>query len=195
MEIKDIIQRKIGDSYFLSALTALTPYQYLISEKFRTKQFNEEGYYEMILFIDGEWRVVFVDDYFPYDPYEKKFVGARPHNNKLWAILLEKAWAKVNGGYTNIIGGLFREAILALTGFPTEIIKHKNLGRKIDIYNLYRNIEIGYKEGSIMSCGTKVEPIVENYGLSPGHAYSIVYPQKWKEKNIFFIKIKKSMGN
>ena len=194
VEIKDIIQGKIGDCYFLSALTSLTRYQYLISEKFRTKQFNEEGYYEMILFIDGEWKVVFVDDYFPYDPYENKFVGARPHNNELWAILLEKAWAKVNGGYTNIIGGLFSEAILALTGFPTEIIKHKNLGRKIDIYNLYRNIEIGYKEGSIMSCGSKVEPIVEKYGLSPGHAYSIVYPQKWKEKNIFLIKLRNPWG-
>ena len=194
IELRDIIQGNIGDCYYLSALSALVRYQYLIVEKFRTKQFNEEGYYEMILFIDGEWKVVFVDDYFPFDPYQKKFVGARPHNNELWAILLEKAWAKVNGGYTNIIGGLFSEAILTLTGFPTEIIKHKKLERKIDIYNLYRNIEIGYKEGSIMSCGSKDEPIVEKYGLSTGHAYSIVYPQKWKEKKIFLMKLRNPWG-
>ena len=194
IEIKDIIQGNIGDCYFLSALSALTRYQYLIAEKFRTKNFNEEGYYEIILFIDGEWTVVFVDDYFPFDPYQKKFVGARPHKNELWAILLEKAWAKINGGYTNAIGGLFSEAILALTGFPTEIFKHKSLERKKDILNLYRNIEIGYKEGSIMSCGSKDEPMVENYGLSPGHAYSIVYPHKWKEKNIYLLKLRNPWG-
>ena len=34
-------------------ITALTRYPYLIKEKFRTQEFNNEGYYKMILFIDG----------------------------------------------------------------------------------------------------------------------------------------------
>ena len=42
IEIRDIIQGSLGDCYFLSALTALTRYPYLIIEKFRTMQFNEE---------------------------------------------------------------------------------------------------------------------------------------------------------
>ena len=195
IEIRDIIQGNLGDCYFLSALTALTRYQYLLVEKFRTRKFNEEGYYEMIFFIDGEWQVIFVDDYFPFDPLQKQFVGARPHHNELWTILLEKAWMKINGGYTNASGGLFSEAILSLTGFPTEIFKHKKLEHEIDIYNLYRNIEIGYKEGSIMACGSKSdEPNVENFGLSPGHAYSIVYPHKWKERKIYLIKLRNPWG-
>ena len=149
----------------------------------------------MILFIDGEWQLVFIDDYFPYDPAQKKFVGARPHRNELWAILLEKAWIKVNGGYTNTSGGIFSEAILALTGFPTEIFKHKKLDEPREVYDLYRNIEIGYKEGSIMACGTKTDdPNVTNAGLSAGHAYSIVYPKKWKERNIYLIKLRNPWG-
>ena len=195
IEIRDIIQGNLGDCYFLSALSALTRYPYLIAEKFRSKNFNEEGYYEVILFIDGEWQVVFVDDYFPYDRDQKKFIGARPHNNELWAIILEKAWIKINGGYTNSSGGLFSEAILSLTGFPTELLKHKKLENQIDILNLYRNIELGYKEGCIMSCGSKSdEPNVEKFGLSPGHAYSIVYPQKWKERNTYLIKLRNPWG-
>ena len=195
IEIRDIVQGHLGDCYFLSALTALTRYQYLLIEKFRTKKFNEEGYYEMIFFIDGEWQIVFVDDYFPFDPIQKQFVGARPHHNELWAILLEKAWIKINGGYTNSSGGLFSEAILSLTGFPTEIFRHKNIENEKDIINLYRNIEIGYKEGSIMACGSKSnEPNVENFGLCSGHCYSIVYPHKWKEKNIYLIKIRNPWG-
>jgi len=32
-----------------------------------------------------------------------------------------------------------------------------------------------------MGCGSKInDPNIKNIGLSPGHAYSIVYPQKWK---------------
>ena len=194
IEIKDIIQGNLGDCYFLSALSALTRYQYLIIEKFRTKAFNEEGYYEMIFFIDGEWQVVFVDDYFPFDPSQNNFIGARPHHNELWAILLEKAWIKINEGYTNAIGGLFSEAILSLTGFPTEIFKHKKLENQKDIFNLYKNIELGYKEGSIMACGSRIDENLLQYGLSPGHAYSIVYPQKWSERNVYLIKLRNPWG-
>ena len=194
VELKDIIQGNLGDCYFLTALSSLTRYQYLLIEKFRTRKFNEEGYYEIIFFIDGEWQIVFIDDYFPFDPRQNVFFGARPHNNELWAILLEKAWVKINGGYTNAIGGLFSEAILALTGFPTEIFSHKKLDKN-EYLNLYKNIVKGYKEGSIMACGTKNnEPNVERAGLIPGHAYSIVYPHRWKERNIYLIKLRNPWG-
>ena len=41
-----------------------------------------------------------------------------------------------------------------------------------------------------MACGTKTDdPNATNAGLSAGHAYSIVYPKKWKERNIYLIKL------
>ena len=195
-EKKDILQGNIGDCYFLTALLALTQYPYLIVEKFRTKKFNKEGYYEVIFFIDGEWQIVFVDDYLPYDPIQEELVGVRSHYNDLWAILLEKAWVKINGGYTNTFGGLFSEAITALTGFPTEIFKHKKLNNSNDIFQLYKNIEIGYKEGSIMASGSNLDGIgIEIFGLIPGHSYSIVYPKKWEERNLYLLKLKNPWGN
>ena len=194
-EKRDILQGNIGDCYFLSALVALTHYPYLIAEKFRTKKFNNIGYYEMIFFIDGEWQIVFVDDYFPFDPSQDELVGARPNHNELWAILLEKAWVKLNGGYTNTFGGLFSEAISDLTGFPTVIFKHNKLETQKDLFNLYKYIEIGYKEGSIMACGTKTDgPGIDIFGLIPGHTYSIVYPQKWIERNLYLLKLKNPWG-
>ena len=73
IEFNDVQQGEIGDCYFLSSITALTEYPFLITEKFRTRKFNEEGYYELIFFIDGEWQIIFLDDYFPYDPKKNKF--------------------------------------------------------------------------------------------------------------------------
>ena len=195
-EKRDILQGNIGDCYFLTALLALTQYPYLIAEKFRTKNFNEEGYYEMIFFIDGEWQIVFIDDYLPYDPDQEQLVGVRPEYKELWAILLEKAWVKLNGGYTNTFGGLFSEAIAALTGFPTEIFKHYKLtNNPIEIINLYKSIEIGNKEGAIMACGTNSNGIgIDIFGLIPGHSYLIVYPKKWEERNLYLLKLKNPWG-
>ena len=40
--------------------------------------------------------------------------------DELWVLLLEKAYAKVYGGYGNIVGGSGLEALKNLTGAPTE---------------------------------------------------------------------------
>ena len=79
IEFNDVQQGSLGDCYFLSSITALTEYPYLIKEKLKTFKFNQEGYYEVIFFIDGEWQIVFLDDYFPYDPKRKQFAFAIDH--------------------------------------------------------------------------------------------------------------------
>ena len=43
IEFNDVQQGSLGDCYFLSSITALTEYPFLIKEKFRTREFNEEG--------------------------------------------------------------------------------------------------------------------------------------------------------
>ena len=88
-----------GNKKLLSYLHVLSQCPELITEKFRVNEFNTLGYYEVILFIDGQWQIVIVDDYVPWNG---DFVSARPFDNEIWLVLLEKAWAKVNGGYAFI---------------------------------------------------------------------------------------------
>ena len=190
IEFNDVQQGSLGDCYFLSSITALTEYPYLIKEKFRTQQFNEEGYYEIIFFIDGEWQILFLDDYFPYDPRKRTFAFARPHNNELWAMLLEKAWAKLNGGYSNIVGGIVSEPISALTGFPTEYLSHKNLEEE----DIYSKIEEGDKEGTIMSSASKGNDEVEARGLVQSHAYTLIGAKKWVQRHLYLLKLRNPWG-
>ena len=190
IEFNDVNQGNLGDCYFLSAITALTEFPYLISEKFRTQKFNQEGYYEMIFFIDGEWQIVFVDDYFPYDPQSKNWAYALPHNNELWAMLLEKAWAKLNGGYSNAIGGIVSEPISCLTGFPTQYIVHDNYEND----ELFEIIEEGDKEGTIMSSASKVQSTIERKGLVTGHAYTLMKAKAWRERKIYLIQLRNPWG-
>ena len=190
IEFDDVLQGNLGDCYFLSSIAALIEYPYLIKEKFRTQQFNEEGYYEVILFIDGEWQILFLDDYFPYDPKKNNFAFARPNKNELWAMLLEKAWAKLNGGYSNIIGGLMNEPISALTGFPTEFLYHKYLEEE----DIFKRIEEGNKEGTIMSSASKFNYEIEYRGIFSGHAYTLIRAKKWAERNLYLIKLRNPWG-
>ena len=50
---------------------------------------------------------------------------ARSVKNELWVTLLEKVWAKVNGGYSNIRNGSPEEVLLAFTGSATERVNHE----------------------------------------------------------------------
>ena len=61
------------------------------------------GYYEFKLFIDGEYQLVILDDYVPYDDDFEDISFAKTSKNYYWVSLLEKAFAKVLGSYSNIV--------------------------------------------------------------------------------------------
>lgn len=114
----DLIQGNIGDCYFISALAAMCKNPQLLMQLFRTPFTTENSYYEVIMRINGVWKVVILDDYFPCDKNTKKPIFAKPSGNELWAMLLEKAWAKINGGYRHITGGFSHEVWECLTNLP-----------------------------------------------------------------------------
>jgi hypothetical protein len=52
----------------------------------------------------------------------------------LWVLILEKAWAKINGSYEISDGGYEYEAISCLTGAPTHFISHRT-AEKNELWN------------------------------------------------------------
>lgn len=177
IDVNDIMQGAFSDCYFLSAVASLTEFPQFIFSKFLTKVPNSKGYYEVILFIDGEWQIVVVDDYFPFAKGTKSYAFTGSHNNELWVLLLEKAWAKVNGGYSNIVLGHVSDAFQALTGFSYEHVKDITIFTQDELWEkVKKSDDIGY----IMCTGTKNEKFVTNYGLVQGHAYTLISA---KEKN------------
>ena len=95
---KDIMQGELGNCYFLSALSTL-PDKYIAS-LFITK--NAEEIIKLKLFHNLQWREVSLDLCFPCENQIPVF--SKPKENKLYVMLIEKAWAKINKSYLNTQG-------------------------------------------------------------------------------------------
>jgi hypothetical protein len=183
IDANDVQQGGLGTCYFLSAIAAITEFPSIIKDLlFKTKNTSENGVYEIVMFIDGDWMIVPVDDYFPVEADTGSLKFTRANGKELWVILLEKAWAKVNGGYLNISGGNTVHSLFTLTGFPCTRVVHEREARHPN--KLWESILESEQRDDIMCAstygitdddeGNKREQEYDELGLSPGHAYTLV---------------------
>ena len=139
---------RVALNYFFSVLSALAnQYPSIFSKIIITQDYNPNGMYQVKLFIDGEFKTITIDDYFPCIKGTNVYFFTRPSNFEIWPLLIEKAWAKVNGGYLNIInlwpGDLFK----ALTGFSFDELVHPQLTKEelfSELCNSYNNKGLGF---------------------------------------------------
>ena len=105
-----ILQGSIDDCYLISAFCEISQYPKLLinNDKLENSiniinKYNlETGYFEFKLFFDGEYQIVILDDYIPYNETFCDISFAKTSKN-YWVSLLEKAFAKVLGGYSNLV--------------------------------------------------------------------------------------------
>lgn len=124
----DINQGQLGDCYYLSAVSALAEFPDRIKACFVTQNFNYAGKYTVRLFVNGQKRTYVIDDFFATNKSSGAWQFSYSKEDEIWVQLLEKAWAKANGTYAKIIGGLTGEALTALTGGPSRRYEHKDTG-------------------------------------------------------------------
>ncbi|KAJ7777059.1 hypothetical protein B0H16DRAFT_1504208 [Mycena metata] len=150
----DVIQGKLGDCWFLSALTTMTTAKGLL-EKFCVACDEQVGIYGFLFFRDTAWVPVIIDDllFTSIPKYEeltaaekelyhrdKKFYNSSARKggkslyfarsgteDETWLPLIEKAYAKLHGDYTAIDGGFSCEAMEDLTGGVSTSIPIKDI--------------------------------------------------------------------
>ena len=170
ISVDDVKQGKIGNCYFLSAIAAMCEFPSLISQIIVTKEINKDSFYKVILYIDGQYQIVFLDDYFPVLKGTNILYFAKPNSFELWAILLEKAWAKVNGGYLNIIAGWPNDVFRVFTGFPCEPLIHRD-NKNDRLWGILSTVDNNY---GIICSSTKNDDSVVKKGLIKNHAYTLI---------------------
>lgn len=170
----DILQGGLGDCYFLAAIASIASKPHRLERIFLTKEYNREGIYVVALCINGVWEDVVLDDRFPCKRYSRKIAFNTSKNDELWVMLLEKAWAKIHGGYLNIAAGLTREALRDLTGasaktFFTAEGKDRLWSVMIESYNKDYVLTAGSDN---LNYGS--DAYISKIGIAGSHAYSVL---------------------
>jgi len=173
----DVSQGELGDCWFLSSLAVLSAYPELVKRLLVTTARSQCGVYCVRLCVGGQWKLFFVDDYFPCDSNGFP-VFLQPQRQTLWPLLIEKAFAKMHGAYAAIDGGRTEEALAILTGLPCKTVDDIHKAESITSTKLFQVLVGWHKLGFICtaSCGhtNRAQGDYKRMGLQPAHAYTIL---------------------
>ncbi|CAE6412265.1 unnamed protein product [Rhizoctonia solani] len=198
----DIMQGRLGDCWFLSALAIVSTLEELL-EKICVARDEKVGVYGFIFFRDGVWVDVIIDDllYTSVPKYDQLSQDERNlyHNdrekfnsnarkggkslyfakggtdNETWVPLIEKAYAKLHGDYRSLDGGFASEGIEDLTGGVASIFHTHDI---LDEDRFWNDELLRVNQDRLFGCfiyntDESGESELVN-GLLAGHAYSII---------------------
>lgn len=198
IEPADLCQGAVGDCWLIAALACCAEHPATIRNAFLTPEFNPRGKYRVRLYDAkrGAFVVVTIDDLIPCAKGTTSPLFVKMNGNELWAVLLEKAFAKLWGSYAALDGGLMSAALHALTGDHTFRLDRsgatwkRRVSRHVaETYTpdeTWVLIQKYIAAGSLLAAaaasidgrgagaGLNNEVVDEKTGLVAGHAYSIL---------------------
>ena len=169
----DILQGQLGDCYFLAAVSSIAEKPGRLRRLFLSKKNHGNGIYAVAMCLNGVWEEIILDDFAPCTR-AGELAFNRSKTEELWVVLLEKAWAKVHGGYLNIEAGLTREALRDLTGASAKTFF---LRQKPD--EIWGRLMEAEEKNFIMTAGSDnlnsgSDAYIQKIGICGSHAYSLL---------------------
>jgi uncharacterized protein YukE len=157
----DVSQGMLGDCYFMASLAAIAMQNPDIIRDMIEE--NDDGTYTVTLYKkrnplffwqdDFQEQKIVVDADFPTkggNPYFAQPGDVDGDQNELWPMLVEKAYAKMNGGYEDIEGGWGEEAMEAIAGCEADKVSPSSL----DLGELEKHLADGHG----ITAGTLASP-------------------------------------
>ena len=164
-------QGQLGDCYFIETLQSFSQFGKIIINRIRR---IKEKLYEIIFIIDGIETKVIITDTMPFRKNTNILYFSTPIEIKeeFYLCLFEKAFAKICGGYSNIVGGGGAEIKKILVGYKSEIESLKDDINMIEIKNKIKKAKLD---------GNCLIKLSMNPSYKSGHALTLV---DLNEKNI-----------
>lgn len=162
----DIFQGNLSNCYLLSALSALAEFPDRVRRIIPQAASNKKGLYSVYLCKTGVFEEVLLDEFFPAK-YGKKLKFCHTRNGDIWAMLVEKAYAKIFGAYWNTgLGGCAVNALKDLTGAPSEIYK---LAAPTEA-EVWQKAKEALDKKFVVIASSKSDSGLTQKGLAPWHA-------------------------
>ncbi|XP_070390113.1 calpain-A-like [Dermacentor albipictus] len=168
----DVRQGGVGNCWMLASMATLTLHQDLLKNVVPEGQSFEKdkyaGIFHFYLWKANRWIDIVVDDRLPYreDRETLAFVTSSA-SNEFWSALLEKAYAKLHGGYAALDGGSGNEALGTFTGGLTEQLFLERPPK-----NLFQIIHKALERKSLITCSI-IKSEKGEEGLYAFHEYSV----------------------
>jgi len=123
VDANDIRQGSLGDCYLLSAMSIIAHSRPELIKKIfhpESRTYRNEGIYTIMLYNGKTANLVTVDDKFlvgasKRHAFVRLVTDPASNEREIWPLLVEKAYAKFHGSYSNIEGGLVHAALEELT--------------------------------------------------------------------------------
>ncbi|CDW72149.1 dek1-calpain-like protein [Stylonychia lemnae] len=188
----DILQGGLGDCYLLSAMSVIAHTQPKLMRKLfhpKSQIYQENGLYVLMFYRNRQPVIITIDDYFPTQNVRYSFqflqnkhayvrISNKEGNKEIWAMLIEKAYAKMYGSYPNIEGGLVDAAFADLTnGAPDRYdLKDQSVKRMNTTGQFWEKLKQWNSKNYLMGAGSPQgsDADISRLGIVQGHAYSIL---------------------
>eukprot|EP00928_Gymnodinium_smaydae_P029161 TRINITY_DN22037_c0_g1_i1.p1 TRINITY_DN22037_c0_g1~~TRINITY_DN22037_c0_g1_i1.p1 ORF type:complete len:741 (+),score=128.12 TRINITY_DN22037_c0_g1_i1:44-2224(+) len=208
IEPDDVLQGSLGDCWLMAACATLSERPEVLQQAFSTKHYDPRGKYCFRLWNQikdkpgTKWVDIVIDEYIPVYPGTLKPKFAKTHCNEMWVLLLEKAFAKMYGSYSELDGGHAHWAIAAITGNPCITLLREakvpgqewtafhdggdgciySSGENFDDDVMFKLLYKVRRQGAFVNCsGIKPQETYQGGplatplgGLIDGHAYSVL---------------------
>ncbi|EAN94846.1 putative cysteine peptidase, Clan CA, family C2 [Trypanosoma cruzi] len=207
----NIDEGDLGDSWFIGAVATLAEFPDRVRDIFRHpvsieegKMEREVGVYRVNLNKNGWWTNVIIDDYLPCMGGCPKFARSKRDPMELWVSLLQKAYAKIHGGYGFIIAGDPLHALQDLSGYPCSSFNNALAEARVTgggelFENLFQYSNLGYQVLFVAPTRETLnrgamdgvsESTYARVGLRLGHVYSVLKLLFFPEYNLRLVQLR-----
>ncbi|KAI1285104.1 Calpain-7 [Halotydeus destructor] len=194
-----IKQTVISDCSFITSLTVSALYEKRFKKKLISNiiypqnrkgeaVYNPCGKYMTKLHINGVFRKVIIDDFFPVDNYGQLLCSHSIKRDEFWVSLLEKAYMKVMGGY-DFPGSNSNIDLHALTGWIPDRMSTRD--EKFNADKAFDMMVNSHRRGDVLitvATGELSDDVCERSGLVSTHAYAVLDLRTVEGKQLLLLK-------
>ena len=208
LDVKDFKQGQKQHEYFLAYLRQMPGIQHRLLKVLVTQQVNKAGIYRVKFFVNGLRTSVIVDDFIPVCPQTRMPVFCSSEKGLLWAIIIEKAWAKLNGSYFRATTRSISLLGIHLSGVPADMIPHNSIKTFVggcwqtDLGKMdecWHRLEGSFQRNySITAVAKNQAQICEEQGILCGKDYTVkgvTHLQKDSGSGIRLVRLKNNYSN
>lgn len=171
-----IEQGALGDRYIVNALRLIASKPEFMKRLLVSDRFSHQGLYTFKFCKSGKWRYVHIDDSIPCRQSGKVNFSRNHNHNETYAMLVEKAYAKLHGSYEAIAFGLTEKVLHEFCESSVQCIRVDTLVAADRCNMVWEVLERAMETKRLVGClRTTPDPYTENPAKRKGISLETMY--------------------